>query len=149
MEETGCKIICGAPTTLAVKGLKKKQKPWIMVRYLTKLGWASFSCVINPDGRVRSSVLWGPQSWPSFAGCPRVPRAWCGVCCPASRHRHAFLCRGGRLEECAQVSVLHSHTRTVSYLQVLFSLVIFRQLFSLRIVKTITITGIHVVRYLT
>ena len=42
MEKTGCKIICGAPTTLAVKGLmmmmmmKKKKK---MMMMMMKIGF--------------------------------------------------------------------------------------------------------------
>ena len=32
MEKTGCKIICGAPTTLAVKGLMMKMMKWRLAR---------------------------------------------------------------------------------------------------------------------
>ena len=40
MEKTGCKMICGAPTTLAVKGLMMmmmmmKTKPWVHARTYT------------------------------------------------------------------------------------------------------------------
>ena len=31
MEKTGCKIICGAPTTLAVMGLMMTMMPWLHV----------------------------------------------------------------------------------------------------------------------
>ena len=36
MEKTGCKIICGAPTTLAIKGLMMMMMMMMMMRFLIK-----------------------------------------------------------------------------------------------------------------
>ena len=40
MEKTGCKIICGAPTTLAVKGLMMmRRRRMVMMRMMMMMIW--------------------------------------------------------------------------------------------------------------
>ena len=50
MEKTGCKIICGAPTTLAVKGLMM-----MMMMFTNKVGTSAY-LVLRFRGRIETSA---------------------------------------------------------------------------------------------
>ena len=47
MEETGCEIICGAPTTLAVKGLMRRERVFISFSSLLKQNFATMEPMIT------------------------------------------------------------------------------------------------------
>uniref|UniRef100_UPI003AF61528 hypothetical protein n=1 Tax=Thiolapillus sp. TaxID=2017437 RepID=UPI003AF61528 len=51
MEKTGCKIICGAPTTLAVKGLMMM----MMMMFTNKVGTSAY-LVLRFRGRIETSA---------------------------------------------------------------------------------------------
>ena len=53
MEKTGCKIICGAPTTLAVKGLTMMMMMMMMIRVTVLTDQkASEQSSLTKNGRV-------------------------------------------------------------------------------------------------
>ena len=78
-----------------------------------------FPSAINSDDRVRSSLKWSRRSWPSSRGRQRTPKARCRVGCCETRPHDAFPRKEGRLEECAQESVLKNSTCAMLYLRVL------------------------------
>ena len=59
MEKTGCKIICGAPTTLAVKGLMM-----MMMNYVRPVVWFAATAAIASKGAGVFAVMaaWHSQN---------------------------------------------------------------------------------------
>ena len=49
MEKAGCKVICGAPTTVAVKGLMTMMMMMMMIMMMVAKSDSSLSFFISPE----------------------------------------------------------------------------------------------------